>query len=72
MDARWVREPEARRHCGGLSHGYWHELRKRGLVQPVYLGRVPLYDLRDLDRFLERLKAEQRLGGIEPGAVAKA
>jgi hypothetical protein len=56
MQRRLVREPEARDYVGGVSHGTWHDWRRRGLVAAIKVGRSAFYDMRDLDVLIERLK----------------
>lgn len=56
---RWVREPQAREHMGGISHGAFYALARDGLIKPIKLGRAAFYDLDEIDAFMERMKAEQ-------------
>ena len=58
MEQRLVREPEARRYLGGMSHGAFFDLKRRGVIPALYVGRAVYYDVRDLDAFIERLRQE--------------
>lgn len=56
-----VREGEARRLLGDISHGSFHELRRRGEIRVTKIGRAAYYNVRDLEEFVERLR-EQHMG----------
>jgi hypothetical protein len=50
------REPAAREYCGGVSHGTWYAWRRQGLIEPIKVGRMALYDQQDLDLLIDRLR----------------
>jgi hypothetical protein len=56
---RWAREPEAREHLGGMSHGAFYALARAGEIKPIKIGRSAFYDLHEIDAFMERKLAEQ-------------
>lgn len=64
-EPRLRREPAAREYCGSVSHGTWHDWKRRGLITPIKVGRMALYDQADLDELVERLKR----GDAEAAAV---
>ena len=66
MERRLVREVEARHFLGDISHGAFYELRRRGAIPVLHLGRASYYDVEDLRAFVERLRAEHGLGEPEP------
>lgn len=57
--ARWVRETTARSYMGAVSHGFFWKLVKDGLIQQTKIGRAVFYDLKEIDRFMEQVGAEQ-------------
>jgi hypothetical protein len=59
VEQRWVREPDAREHLGGISHGAFYSLVRTGEIKPIKIGRSAFYDLGDIDAFMEGLKREQ-------------
>ena len=67
-ETRWVKEPELRQYLP-ISHGRVWQLRREGVLNPVFLGRTVLFDLREVDRVLEALRAEQ--DGEDTEAVAR-
>ena len=55
MQRRLIREPEARDYLGGISHATLHALRKKGDIIPLHIGRTCLYDVADLDIFIDTM-----------------
>lgn len=67
MQRRLIREPEARDYLGGIAHGTMYDLRRRGEIPVLHIGRATFYDVADLDAFIERLREQQ---GLPPEAAA--
>ena len=63
MEARLMKENEARRYLGGMSHGAFWALRQSGVVEAIRAGRAVYYDVLDLDTAIERLRARQPAAG---------
>ena len=61
---RLVREADAREYLGGMSHGAFYELRRRGIIDVVHIGRACYYELKSLDQAVDRLKQEQETVGV--------
>ena len=58
MQQRLVKETEARRYLGGMSHGAFFALRREGLIECIRAGRAVYFDIRDLDAAIERLREQ--------------
>ena len=59
MEARLMKETEARTYLGGMSHGAFWALRQNGVIEAIRAGRAVYYDVHDLDSAIERLRAAQ-------------
>ena len=57
MKARLMKEIGARRYLGGMSHGAFWALRQAGVIEAIYAGRAVYYDVFDLDKAIEKLRA---------------
>lgn len=56
-------EAAARAYCGGLSHSSWWDLERRGVVKPIYVGRLKYYAFKDLDATIDALR-DGALAGV--------
>ncbi|HEY7090597.1 MAG TPA: helix-turn-helix domain-containing protein [Tepidisphaeraceae bacterium] len=50
----------------GVSVSTVDELVKDKKLNPIYIGRLPRFDVVDLRRFIEQLKSEQIVPGVVP------
>ncbi len=64
MDQRLLREAEARRYLGGMSHGAFFNLRREGVIPCIRAGRAVYFDIADLDAAIERLRGMQSSQGL--------
>jgi hypothetical protein len=59
MGMRLLREVEARKYLGDVSHGTFWSWRKDGILKPIKVKGLLLYDIQDLDAFIEKLRSSQ-------------
>ena len=58
IEARLMKEPEARAYLGGMSHGAFFRLRQDRLLRHIKIGASVYWDRDDLDRFIDGLREE--------------
>lgn len=73
MEKLLLRETEARAYLGDMSRSKFYELMGAGIIPSVKIGRSRRIAWVDLERYVERLRAEQ-LGanGAQPQPAGNA